>query len=137
MSTRTTTTKPKPKKKPVAIESVRHCPKCASPAVEFSELTTIAKCLACTWEGRNADLLLSDAGQSSALELSAQAQHEFVGLIAAAISRPIMSWLMKWGFTENDARLQQVALRYIKSGTVAMYKSLIATRLELEQEKRK
>lgn len=136
MSTRTTT-KPKPKKKPVAIESVRHCPKCASPAVEFSDISFDANCLTCKWIGKTADLLLSDAGQSSALELSAQAQHEFVGLIAAAISRPIMGWLMKWGFTEDDARLQQVALRYIKSGTVALYKSLIATRLELEQEKRK
>lgn len=136
MSTRTTT-KPKLKKKPVAIESVRHCPKCASPAVEFSDLTHDATCLTCKWIGRTTDLLLSDAGQSSALELSAQAQHEFVGLIAAAISRPIMGWLMKWGFMENDEKIQKVALRYIKSGTIALYKSLIATRLELEQEKRK
>jgi hypothetical protein len=83
------------------------------------------------------DLLLSDAGESSALELSAQAQHEFVGLIAAAISRPVMSWLVKWGFMENDEKIQKVALRYIKSGTIALYKSLIATRLELEQENRK
>lgn len=136
MSSRPTTTRPK-KRKPVALASVRHCPKCASPAVEFSELSTIAKCLSCSWEGRNADLLLSDAGESSALELSAQAQHEFVGLIAAAISRPIMGWLMKWGFMENDEKVQKVALRYIKSGTIALYRSLIATRLELEQEKRK
>lgn len=137
MSSRpTTTTRPK-KKKPVALASIRHCPKCASPAVEFSELTNKAACLVCKWVGVTTDLLLSDAGESSALELSAQAQHEFVGLIAAAISRPVMSWLVKWGFMENDEKIQKVALRYIKSGTIALYKSLIATRLELEQENRK
>jgi ribosomal protein S27E len=125
------------KKKPVTAASVRHCPKCASPAVEFSDVSTSASCLACKWVGRTADLLLSDAGGSNALELSAQAQHEFVGLIAAAISRPVLGWLMKWGFVENDERIQQVALRYIKSGTLALYKSIISTRLELEQEKRK
>lgn len=124
------------KRVPKETPSVRHCPSCGKPTVEFSELLGSANCLSCPWKGNTTDLLVSSGGDYTPTELSVQAQHEFVGLVASALATPVLRWLVKYGFVDNDEGLQQSVLRYVKAGTVAIYRSILETRLQIAREKR-
>jgi len=114
------------------------CPKCSSPLVDYSVLTDEgARCNACRWGGRRAELLTAPFSvQGGAAEESIAAfAIDIRNLLGREMARPLILFLAKWGFiTPGDAKAQEVAARYLTVVARAMARAIMEERAKIEQE---
>lgn len=128
-------------------EYTAFCPDCASPLVDYAELSDDASCHACGWKGNKSSLLLSpfqhDMG-SGAGGFSANVAGQFINdmrrLMGQEFARPFAQFLSKWGFLSvkggaTQKELAALVARYITAVARATVRVIIEERAQIEKEK--
>ena len=94
------------------------CPECASPLVDFSELSDEgARCNACGWSGRKSELLSSQFmhEEGGPGEVYGHFVSDLRLLMSKTIATPFAHFLLKWGFlpSENQKEQMTILARYL------------------------
>lgn len=117
-------------------DNARFCPKCASPAVEFSLLEGgHGRCLKCGWSGTREELLLTpfkhDLGSHEQVLLAFT--NEFRSFFAKHAGVVIAKLLDKWGFLPDDVEgKKRVLSHYLTEIARSSVKTILEERLKLE-----
>jgi len=110
------------------------CPNCGSAAVNRSFLVGgSAKCDACSWTGVNEELLsvkFEHPFNSPEQVMDAFAS-EFKLMLGKHLAKPFGQMLLKWGFLDSN-NIADLLPKYLTNAAVAMVKSVIETRKNIE-----
>lgn len=84
--------------------SVKLCPQCGSPGVDFSPLAGgAAQCRGCRWQGKVDDLLAIPGTAEVNDEATLGAMlNDVRRLLSGELGLPYLKFLMKWGFIAGD-----------------------------------
>lgn len=123
--------------------SVKLCPQCGSPAVDYSTLAHgAANCRGCRWKGKVEDLL---AIPGSA-EVNDQATivgmlNDVRSVLSGELGLPYLKFLMKWGFITGDPKNpvatvdRKAFARYMAAIGRALVTAMIEERSRAEVER--
>lgn len=125
---------------PATVSSALFCPKCASPAVEYSMLDGgDGACSSCGWRGLRRDLLLSPFEQSVSVtddEIIVKFERDVRNAIARDLSLLVARLLKTWGFLHGNERVQGVLLgRYMRGIGKAVVLAILEERKKIEHER--
>jgi predicted RNA-binding Zn-ribbon protein involved in translation (DUF1610 family) len=127
---------------------VRFCPECGSPSIESGAVllegsSTPYRCNACSWHGKEQDLLHMPFVHdfTGKEEMIKALMGDLRTVIAKWCATPIGSFLLKWGFLHSERNNGQIKLnekqvsRYMVAISKAVLVSIIEERQKMEEEK--
>lgn len=114
----------------------RFCPKCGSPAVDFSSLEGgEASCRSCSWKGQKEALLVHKfSGVFSSENDVLVAFSKDVRDLMKEMGPKFIAILLRWGFIGKAE--PGIVLPYFRSASVAIAEAVLRTRNEISKEKK-
>ena len=116
-------------------ESIRCCPQCGSPAVDYSLLTGgQASCRGCFWGGKAEDLLNISAAGLDSTGRTIELMNDLRSLMSRNMGQPLLTFLIKWGFLDvnpNDiigTLDRRIFSKYLAAIAAGVLKAIIETK---------